>query len=101
MKNNRKNRKLEFIRFKNKLRLGFCEIANYTKISLELIEDLKEKEYKDILFALKLELINNLKNKYKFSNYEIKEERYTVRQIYDDFIRQMYTIIYECKITIR
>jgi len=88
MKNNRKNRKLNFIKAKNSLRLGFGKYKCYQRFSNELLKEEYKETYKELIDSLILDTKNSL-----FKRYKLKLNSVELVQSYspDDFIKDLHT----------
>jgi hypothetical protein len=92
MKNNRKNRKLNFIRQKNKIRQGLNDFVYFEKTTFEFMNDLKEKDKESDYF-------NNLllkANEHLYKKFKIKFNFFVTQfmpyyQVDDDFVQNKYT----------
>lgn len=87
MKNNNRNRKLNYIREKNNLRLGKRPFTIFGKISNELFDD--EKALEQVIKQLTNDASKEVKNKFK-----LFLKRVIIQFVYngDDFIKDQQTI---------
>jgi len=85
MKNNNKNRKLKFIRAKNRLRIGETSFFVYRKITNQYLKIAPENHISEFINYSKKQLLRV----YKLSN--LNKSNYMVEYSDDDFIRDMKT----------
>jgi len=91
MKNNRTNRKLKFIRLKNRLRLGFTTFKYYTKIS----NNISESEEKEVIESLRNDAEESLFKRFRLKN----PKKMDIRIGYegDDFLKNISSLLVELK----
>ena len=92
MKNNRKNKKLNFIRIKNSLRLGMNSFFVSRKISNEYLKELPENHIQNFIEYSK----KQLKKIYKLDN--LNKADYKIDYCGDDFILDLKTERVELKL---
>lgn len=91
MKNNRRNRKLNFIRHKNKVRRG-NEVTYFIKVSHELLQDMGALE---IILSEEFTLCE--KNASKFYKLILKISGIRLTLVGDDFAKDQYTVAINLK----
>ena len=86
MKNNRKNRKLKFIREKNKLRLGFDKFKAFVKVP---------ENVSDIIIKYAIEDLVCFAKRYLFKKHKLSLNIIEIQtgQDNEDFIRNLKTIV--------
>lgn len=94
MKDNRKNRKLIYIRVRNKLRKGLFKIGTNGKIPPDFFPN---NEFKINLLN---ELILDYSRKYKFDTYKTWNHIFEIGQTNDDFIKNNLSFVYRFNIQI-
>jgi len=87
MKNNNRNRKLEYIREKNNYRLGKRPFTVFSKISNEFMND--EKALEQAIIKIVNDASKEFKNKFKFF---LRRVIIRFGDNYDDFIKDQKTL---------
>lgn len=97
MKDNRKNRKLIYIREKNKFRTNKIMVSGFTKLK----DDLTFDELHIEVLKLQEEIINTYKKQYNFKNCYLVDVNIEYGTEGDDFIRNIVSLLLKAELKIK